>query len=52
MKSLNVCHRAASEQRERRAEVRREIVGTLQGVGVCVFVLLILGIEDWIEYVV
>ena len=52
MKTINVCQRRASEERERRAEFKREVIGTLQGIGVCVFILLILGIEDWIEYIV
>jgi hypothetical protein len=52
MNNINFCHKKACEDRDRRAELKREVIGTLQGVGVCVFILLILGIEDWIEYIV
>jgi peptidoglycan biosynthesis protein MviN/MurJ (putative lipid II flippase) len=52
MKTINVCQRRAIEERERRAEFKREVIGTLQGIGVLVFILLILGIEDWVEYIV
>ena len=52
MNNINCGHKKAGEDRDRRAEFKREVVGTLQGIGVCVFILLILGIEEWIEYIV
>ena len=52
MNNINFCHKKACHDRDRRAEFKREVVGTLQGIGVCVFILLILGIEEWIEYIV
>lgn len=50
MKTINVCQRKAINRRKRKAQLKHEMREALQAVGVVTFILLILTVEDWIEY--
>lgn len=52
MKYTNECFKKRLDQLDQRRAARREMRETLAGVFVLVFIILMLGVEDWVEVLI